>query len=225
MNSQETIKTLLKKLKKVLKLVKIMKVLACADTHGDKSLIKKLAAKAGREKVDLVILAGDFTFGEADLTGIIGPFKIQKKKVLLIPGNHETLASVDFLVNLYGPGIYNLHGYGRIFDGVGFFGCGSGNIGLFQLDDKEVFDTLLYSFKSIKKAKKKIMITHVPPINTKIDDLGWTHGGSAGVRAAILETKPDLCLCGHLHETAGLSDIIGKTKVINVGRNGIIIEI
>ena len=40
----------------------------------------------------------------------------------------------------------------------------------------------------------------------------------------IEKYQPDFVLCGHVHEAAGIEDFIGKTKVINVGRNGKILE-
>jgi Icc-related predicted phosphoesterase len=49
--------------------------------------------------------------------------------------------------------------------------------------------------------------------------------GSKAVTRAIKEFKPDILIHGHIHEAAGIEEIIGKTKVINVGRNGTIIEI
>jgi Icc-related predicted phosphoesterase len=37
--------------------------------------------------------------------------------------------------------------------------------------------------------------------------------------------KPDILLCGHVHEAEGLEETIGKTRIINVGRNGKIINL
>jgi Icc-related predicted phosphoesterase len=45
------------------------------------------------------------------------------------------------------------------------------------------------------------------------------------VRRVIEETNPDLCICGHIHETFGKHDQIGNTKIINVGPKGVIINI
>ena len=46
---------------------------------------------------------------ETSTDNIIGPFKKRHEKVLLIPGNHETVATADFLAELYD--VTNLHGY------------------------------------------------------------------------------------------------------------------
>jgi Icc-related predicted phosphoesterase len=96
---------------------------------------------------------------------------------------------------------------------------------LFQIEDSDIEKILNNAADRIKDQEHKIMVTHVPPHNTKLDDLGWTNAGSKGVRKAIEKIQPDLCLCGHIHETFGKSEKIGKTKVINVGRKGKIIEI
>ena len=49
--------------------------------------------------------------------------------------------------------------------------------------------------------------------------------GSEGVRKAIETFKPDILLCSHVHEAEGIEEMIGKTKVINVGKRGKIIEV
>ncbi|MCD6575781.1 MAG: metallophosphoesterase family protein [Nanoarchaeota archaeon] len=202
-----------------------MKILAASDVHGDKSVIEKLVAKAKKEKVDLIILAGDLTFFENDLTGIIGPFKELEKKIIIIPGNHETFATAEFLAKQYGPGVYNLHGRSVLFyNEIGIFGAGGADVGLFQIGDEEIEKLLEKAHKPIKDAKHKILVTHIPPYGTNIDAL-WQHVGSKGVRRVIEKIQPEIALCGHIHETFGKSAKIGKTTVVNVGKDGIIIEI
>ena len=51
-----------------------MKILALSDIHGDKSFIKQMAEKGAKEKVDLVILAGDIVDFDGPSTGLVGPF-------------------------------------------------------------------------------------------------------------------------------------------------------
>lgn len=74
-----------------------VKILAIGDVHGDTGLVKRLAEKAKREEIDVIILAGDITYAEMSLKGIVGPFAQAKKHVLLIPGNHESLSTIHFL--------------------------------------------------------------------------------------------------------------------------------
>ncbi|MCD6403981.1 MAG: metallophosphoesterase [Nanoarchaeota archaeon] len=200
-----------------------MRIFGVSDIHGDRGLVERLLERA--KEADVIVLCGDLTFAEESLEGIIGPFKSLGKPILFVPGNHETLATADFLQQLYAPGVYNLHGMGIKIKGVGFFGCGSADIGLFSLTDEEMFETLKQGWEMVKDAEKKVVITHTPPYETKLGELGWVNAGSPGIREFIEEFEPDLCLCGHIHETFGEEDFIGKTRVINVGRTGTMVEI
>ena len=200
-----------------------LKILAAGDIHGDIDLAEKLAEKAKKEKVDLVVLCGDLTLRETSTDNIIGPFKKRKEKVLLIPGNHETIATADFLAQQYG--MKNLHGYSVNYKDVGIFGAGGANIGLFQLDEKELYDLLKKGNDKVKYLKKKIMVTHVHPSGTKMEKFTKLVPGSDGVKRAVDKLKPDLLLCSHVHEAEGIEEKVGKTKIINVGKKGKIIEI
>ncbi|MBI2651576.1 metallophosphoesterase [Candidatus Woesearchaeota archaeon] len=202
---------------------KKLKILAAGDIHGDTSLAEKLAQRAEKEKVDLVILCGDITMAEQSTDNLIGPFVKRKEKVLLIPGNHETVATADFLSQLYG--IKNLHGYSVRYKDVGIFGCGGANIGLFQLEEDEIYGLLKKGFEKIKYLNKKIMATHVHPSGSKMEKFTEVFPGSSGVRKAIEKFNPDILLCSHVHEAEGIEEKIGNTKVINVGKKGKIIEI
>ena len=200
-----------------------LKILAAGDIHGDIGLAEKLAEKAKKEHVDLVVLCGDLTMADTSTENIIGPFKKRHEKVLLIPGNHETVATADFLAELYG--VKNIHGYSVKYKDVGIFGAGGANIGLFQMDEKEIYDLLKKGFDKIKYLKKKIMVTHVHPTGTKMEKFTTIFPGSKGIRRAVEKLKPDLLLCSHVHEAEGIEEKIGKTRVINVGKRGKIIEI
>ena len=203
--------------------MKKLKLLAASDIHGDRNLAKKLAKKAEKEKVDLVVLCGDLTYQDSSTEGIIGPFTKKKKKVILIPGNHETIATADFLAELYD--VTNLHGYSIKFNDVGFFGCGAANMGLSKMNEKEIYDSLKKGFKYVKDLRKKIMVTHVHPTNTKIEKFSQFVKGSESVTKAVKNLKPDILLCGHVHEAQGIEEKVGFTKVINVGKTGTILEI
>jgi|TARA_B100002003_G_C13913751_1_gene444593 Icc-related predicted phosphoesterase len=202
---------------------KKLKILAAGDIHGDTGLAEKLAERAKKEKADLVILCGDLTMAETSTDNIIGPFVKRKEKVLLIPGNHETVATADFLAELYD--VKNIHGYSVKYKEVGLFGCGGANIGLFQLDEKEIYDLLKKGFDKIKYLHKKIMVTHVHPDKSKMEKFTKFFPGSSGVRKAIEKFKPDVLLCSHVHEAEGIEEKIGNTTVVNVGKKGKIFEI
>mgnify|MGYP001618355852 CR=1 FL=1 len=200
-----------------------MRILAVGDLHGDSSLAKRLANQAEKEKVDLVLLAGDITEEHNILPGVISPFLEKKKKVLFVPGNHESIATADFIADFYG--ITNLHGYSVKYDDVGIFGCSAANIGVNRLSEEEIFSLLKKGFDKIKDVKKKIMITHIHPTGTKMEKFSNLVPGSEAVREAVKKLKPDILICGHVHEAAGIEEKLGRTRVINVAGKAKIIEI
>ena len=111
------------------------KILAVGDIHGDIELAEKLAEKAKKENVDVVILAGDLTLAEQSIKGIIGPFAKTKKDILIVPGNHEAISTTAFLSEAYAPYAKHLHGFSFKKGKVGFFGAGTANMGLHQIKD------------------------------------------------------------------------------------------
>ncbi|MEK6875717.1 MAG: metallophosphoesterase [Nanoarchaeota archaeon] len=198
------------------------KILAIGDIHGDTGLVKKLAKRAKDENIDLVILAGDFTLADRSTKNLIGPFIKEKKQVLLIPGNHESFATAEFLAEMY-PETKNIHGYSFIKDDLGIFGAGGADIGLNVITDKQIFQILKKGNENLKNVNKKIMVTHMHHKGSKAELSGFE--GSEAIRKAIKEFKPDFLISAHIHEAGGLYEKIGKTKIINVSRNPAIFEI
>jgi len=202
--------------------MKKIKILAVGDIHGDTGLVKKLAEKAEKENVDLVILTGDLTFFDSSTKNLIGPFVKAKKEVLLLHGNHESIATIDFLSKLY-PSTKNLHGYSFIKNDIGIFGAGGAEMEFNKTGNTEIFDILKKGNENLKGVKKKIMVTHMHPRGSKSEFSGFP--GSKGIKKAIEKFKPDIALFSHIHEGAGIEEKIGKTKLINVSRKAKIFEI
>ncbi|HLC78781.1 MAG TPA: metallophosphoesterase [Candidatus Nanoarchaeia archaeon] len=203
--------------------VKKTKVLAIGDIHGDIRLVEKLAERAVKENIDVVILAGDLTLAESSIEGIIGPFAKAKKTVLIVPGNHEAISTTSFLSEVYAPYSKHLHGYSFVKTDVGFFGAGTANMGIHRISDSEIFKLLKKSHDEIKDIDKKIMVTHIHPAGSKSEFSGWP--GSEAVRKAIEKFQPDIAICAHIEEGSGLEEMMGKTHVINVARKPTVFEL
>ncbi len=203
-------------------MAKKLRILAASDIHGDSKQFKKLAQKAEDENVDLVVLCGDIT-GWTETKGLIKPFKDKKKQVLIIPGNWDSFATADFLATMYG--VRNIHGYSVRYNDIGIFGAGGtpNAPGPGLISETELFETLRKAYSGIKGIEKKIMVTHVHPSGSLSEFSGFE--GSKAVTKAIKQFKPNLVLHGHIHEAAELEQKIGSTRIINVGREGKIIEI
>lgn len=210
-------------MKKEIDLEKKIKILAVGDIHGDTKFVERLAKKAKDENVDLVILAGDLTFLEKSTKNLIGPFLKEKKEVILIPGNHETMSTINTLTQIY-EGTRHVHGYSVKKGNLGIFGSGyEPSTGPFFIEDEEIFKMLKKGNEKIKGLRKKIMVTHAHPKGSIAEFSGFP--GSSAVRKAIKEFKPDVLISAHIHEAGGLQEKIGKTKVIHVGRKPTIFEI
>jgi Icc-related predicted phosphoesterase len=198
------------------------KILAVGDIHGDTGLVKKLADKAVKENVDLVILAGDLTFAEQSTKNLIGPFIKAKKKVFLVHGNHEGIATVNFLSELY-PDTKNIHGYSTILNDIGIFGAGGADFGIDSMSEKNFKKVIGKAHNQIKDLNKKILVTHMHPQGSKSEFTGFE--GSKSIRDAIEKYQPDFAIFSHIHEAGGTEEKIGKTRVINVARKEKIFEI
>ena len=197
------------------------KILAVGDIHGDTGLVKKLAAKAKKENVDLIIMAGDLTFFGEETKNIIKPFEKIKKPVLVVHGNHEPNETVEILTQIY-SNARNLSGGYYLRDNVGIFGAGGGDV-VQTTPDKEIFELLEKGHGKIKTSKKKIMVTHMHPYNSEAEFSGWP--GSKAVSKAVKKFHPNVLISAHIHEAGGIEEKIGKTKVINVSRQAKIFEI
>jgi len=195
-----------------------LKILAAGDLHGSSDIARKLAEKARRNKVDLVLLLGDI-HGIFESKNLIAPFKKMNQKVLFVPGNWDTTLDTNLLKEIYG--IRNIDGYYAVYKNVGILGLGSPDFQL-NLDEEKAFEKLKKNFEKMK-TEKKILIAHMHARGTKSEFSGIK--GSVALRKAIDEFQPDLFLSAHIHEAEGIEEKIGKTKVINVGRKGKIITL
>ncbi|NCN99305.1 hypothetical protein COU62_02185 [Candidatus Pacearchaeota archaeon CG10_big_fil_rev_8_21_14_0_10_35_219] len=199
-----------------------LKVLAASDLHGDSRAAEALANRAEREKVDLVVLCGDLT-GFVDTKGLIKPFNDKGQKVLMLPGNWDSFATVDFLARVYG--MKNIHGYSASYGGVGFFGAGGAtDVGPHTtLSENELMEVLEKAHSGLKGIEKKVMLTHMHPAGGKSEFSGVE--GSKSIRQAIKKFKPSVLIHGHIHEGSGIEETIYGTRVFNVGKKGMVIEI
>jgi Icc-related predicted phosphoesterase len=189
------------------------KILAAGDIHGDSKLSRELAEKAEKEKVDLIVLTGDI-IGLTPSKELIKPFLDKKQKVIFVPGNWETSQEAEELSKKYKIKKLGKHD-------IGFFGIGNEDWALYH--NESAIEDLKRDFSKIRNLEKKILVSHSHAAGTKSELSGIP--GSPELRTAIEKFQPDLFLHSHIHELAGAEEKIGKTRVINVGKKGKIIEI
>lgn len=198
-----------------------MKILAFVDMHGSSKAFKKVKEKA--KKADIIVCAGDISIFENGLDKLLEKLAKLKKKILIIPGNHEGYLDLRLLSKRF-DNIIEIHEKSHIEGEYLFLGYGGGG---FSMVDKH-FNKIAKRFeKKIKKnkGKKVILITHAPPYKTEIDKIMDEPCGNKTIKNFVLKVKPDLVVSGHLHETAGKEDKIGKIKLINPGPYGKVVSV
>ena len=196
-----------------------MKVLAVGDLEGDRTLAESLADRADLEGVDAILFCGDIVDDEDNPNGVLAAFR---KPVFVVPGNHDSPSTFDFLVQRYKA--KNLQGYGYKAGKFGFFGCGSVNLGIWQQSETEIFEMLKRGAEYVKDCERKVLVSHVHPSKSMMSKVSGFEG-SEGLRKAIEELQPDLVFCSHVCEAEGIEELIGNTKVVNVGRKGVVVNL
>lgn len=202
-----------------------MKVLFFVDTHGSIGSMERLKAKS--RDVDLVVCAGDFTVFERDMNMTLREFNDMGKPLLIIHGNHETSSSV-MMECVQFKNLHFIHRNYYISEDIIFYGFGGGGFSIRDEFFRRESDLFMLEFKKLCEANNKkyklVLVTHAPPYETRLDDLG-EHVGNHDIKEFILQHSPMLAISGHIHETAGANDKVRQTRIFNPGPDGIIIDL
>lgn len=201
-----------------------MRIVIFSDVHGDTGAIER--AKA--QPADVYIAAGDLsTFGRA-LERCAEALKPLGEKLWLLPGNHETHDQTRALCKRYG--FIDFQRQLRELKGekgtTWWAGLGYSNPTPFDTPGEYSEEEIAEALKEFEGKKPLYLVVHFPPRDTRLDEVrSGMHAGSATLRAWVERVQPEFLFCGHIHEGAGLSDHVGATKCINVGKQGYAIEI
>ncbi len=204
---------------------KKLRILAFSDLHGDEKALKLLEKKA--RKADVLVCAGDFTVFENNILRVMRKLDSFGKPVMLVHGNHEEAMLVaEICTKLRNIKFVHRKAYSSSeFPDYAFVGHGGEGFDFVSEDFERFASAAMRKIKQLQKQKKKIIfVTHQPPHKTKLDFI-WKHHGSKSYAKFVRKMQPLLHICGHLHETQGKKDRIGKTIVINPGPKGMIVEV
>lgn len=196
-----------------------MKILAIADLHTQFEHVPTLQDKA--RDAEIIIDVGDHTLFGNGRKEYFDFIESLNKPCFVIHGNHETIKdtkeecrkrkNIFFINNKYFQ-----------YKDVLLMGHGGGGLSMttphFENRGKE-FEV------AMKLTKKSILIIHAPPYKTMDTVPGCGHVGNKTYKEFIERAQPTIVLCGHLHEHFHKHDKIRKSKVINPGPDGEIIEI
>ena len=186
------------------------RILAFSDLHLSRS--KAAAIREAAREADLVIGAGDFCNARQGLDEAMELLWPLEDRAVYVPGNAE---SADELRAATAATV--LHGEGVERRGLRLFGLGYGvpvtPFGAWSCDlSEEEAERLLAPC-----AAADILVTHSPPKGVADRTSAGASVGSTAIRAAIERVQPALVLCGHIHDSWGVSGLIGATRVHNLG--------
>jgi len=199
-----------------------MKILAFTDIHANKQAIRIIKEAIKKDKPDLVVCCGDISVFGRGLQDMLKAMDTFGLPVYLLHGNHDSLQTVKSyctktkqLTCIHST----LHWLGETL----LLGWGGGG---FSYTYPE-FDAFVKKHEQdIKKAKHIMLITHAPPYGTKLDVVHAQHVGSKTFAKFIKKHKNAvLALSGHIHETFGKHEKLGKAVIVNPGPNGVLIEL
>jgi Icc-related predicted phosphoesterase len=198
-----------------------VKVLAFSDLHRDLNQAAELVERSS--EADVVIAAGDFASVHEGLEEAIDALRPISVPTVLVPGNNETEDALRAACDGWEAATV-LHGEGTEIDGMEFFGLGAG-IPItpwdwsFDLDEDEAAEKLSGC------PEGAVLVVHSPPKGHCDESSAGDHLGSQAILEAIEAKRPQLAVCGHIHESWGAESEIGPTRVINLGPSGTAIEL
>ena len=183
-----------------------MKILAVADIHGAQYRLNLVLKNIERYSPDLLVVCGDITqFGPGELArNFLNQIPID---TIAVTGNIDTLEVGKAIDDSKATKI-ELKKVVR--KGVSFVGVSGINPDHFKLlDEKKMINN------------QTVLVTHVPPFDTKDKVFIGMHGGNKELRALIYKYSPRLVISGHIHEDPGFIKI-GKTIFVNcsMGKSG-----
>jgi Icc-related predicted phosphoesterase len=193
-----------------------MKLFNISDIHGATKPIEE-AAPLIRE-ADWVVISGDLTRSKTrdEAAEIIACIEQYSTRILAIHGNWDRLEVKEFLEEKG----YSLHGKGRILEGIGFFGLGGSSPTPMktatEYTEEEIGLSLRTGYEKVREAFQVVLISHVPPRGVRDKSFIGLRGGSHSLKAFLMLNQVALCLCGHIHEAAGI-ERFHTTLVANAG--------
>ncbi|OLE38952.1 MAG: serine/threonine protein phosphatase [Actinobacteria bacterium 13_1_20CM_3_68_9] len=198
-----------------------MRLLAFSDLHTDLAQAQRLVEQSAQ--ADVVVGVGDFASVHSGLEEAIEVLRAIEAPAVIVPGNNETEDALRGACANWKQAVV-LHGQATEIDGVPFFGLGAG-IPVTPWDWS--FDLTEEAAAQMLEAcpEECVLAVHSPPRGHVDVDGSGAHLGSKAVLHAIESRRPRLAICGHVHESWGEESRIGPTRVINLGPDGMTLDV
>jgi len=197
-----------------------MRILLFSDIHEDlRSLEALLEVQA-----DVYISAGDLANWGRGLEACGRILKQHGEKVWVLPGNHESADAIAGFCEAHGFRYFHEQTWqaGR----YSIAGLGYSNPTPFNTPGEYTEEELAGRLAKFASLDPLVLVCHCPPYGTALDRIGpGRHGGSTAVAAFLEAHPPEYFFCGHIHECAGAEARLGRTKAVNLGKRGYLLEV
>ena len=194
-----------------------MRIAYVVDVHDRFEAVPRALAEMGL--VDVLVVGGDITtFGTPDeAKRAIELWRPLVPRLLAVAGNMDSPAIDARLVEL---GV-SLAGRGVAIGDVGIVGVSAAPFSPLhtphEIRDDELGRLAVVGLAEVSACRVRIFCPHAPPYGTACDRLrSGEHVGSPALRAVVERERPDVVLCGHIHESRG-EDMIGASRIVNPG--------
>jgi len=192
-----------------------MRIYAVSDIHAKPHRLEIVRAQAASLHPDVVVVAGDI-INYFHSEPVLESLNNLPAPVLAVRGNSDPAFTAKHFIPY--PRISLLHLNDITIDGISFVGI-SGTIPMpfrtrIRFREKHLMEKI-----GPMVNKEAVCIVHPPPFGT-LDRVGRRfHAGSTLVRDLVVQKQPQLLICGHIHEDAGMAKL-GATVVVNCSVTG-----
>jgi hypothetical protein len=201
-----------------------MLIYAVADIHAKTHCLDQIRSNIDSFHPDVLVVAGDI-FNYLNPSRALESLNSMGVPVLAVRGNSDP-AFMSRYFNGY-SNIRLMQASRVMINGIGFVGL-SGTIPV------PFRSRIAFREKHLKEKirplidPETVLVAHPPPYGV-LDRVGKKfHAGSALIRDLVMQTRPKLMICGHIHEDVGMTRL-GQTMVVNCcmphGGRGAMIEI
>ena len=218
-----------------------MKFIVASDIHChfDETLEKIHNLIEENPDIDGILLAGDFTNtgseSEQDkfLDFISNIEVITAPPICFVTGNHErSIHHEDMQLRLYNVtdnrSLIYIERKTFILQGFNLSPCFEAPQLALEYERMTPYRDFDLGYYTLSR-KADIILSHCPPAGLELSKCNWKGGkldiGSPGLREYIEKHQPLLVVCGHVHEGGGMTEYIGKTKVVNTATKVMIVEL
>ena len=197
-----------------------MKLLLFSDIHQDLGALKSLMSTPA----DIYIAAGDLANWSRGLEECGRIMQPHGEKVWVLPGNHESAQQIGAFCSKFG--LQDFHEQAWRAGHYWVAGMGYSNPTPFDTPGEYSEEELARRLEKFAALSPLVLVCHAPPWGTNLDRVGPNrHAGSRAVLAFLEQHPPEYFFCGHIHECAGVEIRMGRTRAVNVGKRGYLLDL